>query len=616
MTIRAIATALLLGAAGCGGGGTVHGGPCQEHADCESDLCLSGVCAQPCADEDECEGQSCGLLAIERDGVTGLEGVCVERGAGTGLLGHRCADDAECLTGLCEDGGCTELCTECGPGAACQTATVERQSYQAEVGLCRWDAALPDLELGPVEVDTSGSPEISFDIPDGLASFTIVLRHDYPSFDQRVGFISLYAPDDTLLFDYDDEIQDLNQGSIRYPGASSVLVPATDDPAAAPLPGTYRLRVGIFETDFQTFTPVAGVIDRVSVVFERRGQEGGLMDVELHFAPATGLSAADAPESSYVANVLAEIESYYQPSGMLRLGEVGYGDLPASYNNVSDSDQVREICADYSIPGRHRTAVNLFLVDSIDFASGYTGGTPAPPGWFGTPASGVVVEMMGNASETGRVLAHELGHFLALKHTTRLNQTDAGWEVAGDDGITDTPSCSSGTAVEDCPDYRNLMFPLFPLSGELSLSESQFSVIGGNPVLYQLDVGDRVCPGTPTYDVTELGFAAGDSSGLADRDGGSCGGAGAPDRLQVYRLVDDGATGLEVSVRGQGFAPLVHIRYGDCADDAAEVACAAGDSDTDVVTTVDDPAPGYYFIAVDGRDGEGGRFTLEVSEVQ
>jgi hypothetical protein len=594
------------------------GGPCLDHGECESNICLPGAeggyCAQACADEDECVPASCGLVVVSRDSGDSLAAVCVESTPGAGLLGHVCASDADCFTGICHDDECAELCTDCGPGASCEVVVIERAGHSAELAACQWDAARADLELGPVAVDTSGSPEISFEIPAGLASFTIVLVHDFSDYTQRVGFISLVGPDDTLLFDYDDEVQDLNQGSIRYPGASAVLVPSTDDPAARPQPGTYRLRVGIYETDFQTFTPVAGEIDRVAVIFESLGASGGVLDVNLFFAPATGLSAAEAPASSYVATILATVASHWE-AGTVNLGQVSYADLSATYNEVDTSDQVREICDLYSAPGPHRAAANLFIVDSIAFAAGYTGGTPAPPGLFATPATGVVVEMMGNARDTGTVLAHELGHFLGLKHTTRLNQTEDGWEVAGDDGVLDTPSCSGGSAVEDCPDYRNLMFPLFPLSADLSLSASQRAIVAGNPTLYELDVGRSCAATSSTYDITGSGFAGSDSAALIDDVDGSCGGTGAADRMHLYRVAESGRSALEITVRGFDFAPVIHVRYADCSASLAELACESGDADSAITATIADPEVGYYFIAVDGRDGVGGQFALQVVEV-
>jgi hypothetical protein len=314
--------------------------------------------------------------------------------------------------------------------------------------------------------------------------------------------------------------------------------------------------------------------------------------------------------------MLATAMGFFEPSGAIRIGNLRFGDIPSDYDAISDSDTIRQLCETFSEPGPSGFAFNIFLIDDLVGSwSGFTGNTPFPPGLVGSPASGIVVERMGNAAQTGMVLGHELGHALALKHTTQIRSVDSSYEIIGFDSITDTPSCSSGTSIPECPDYRNLMFPLFPLGG-LSLTAGQHLVTSKNVFLYEYDV-PRACPATAsTYDISRFGFAAGNTAAFGSDVAGSCGGDGAAERMHVYRVVRDDLAALEITAVGFGFSPVLHVRRDGCGAQGTEVACESGVSGEDVVATIDSPEPGHYLIALDGESGESGRFTLQVVEVE
>jgi hypothetical protein len=216
-----------------------------------------------------------------------------------------------------------------------------------------------------------------------------------------------------------------------------------------------------------------------------------------------------------------------------------------------------------------------------------------------TAASGIVAEDLGAAEDTGLLLAHEIGHFLGLRHTT----DDGG----ATDPIADTPECAAGTVFEECADYTNVMFPFFPLGGDHVLTEGQARVLRANPFLRE-ERSDALCPGTPAYDVTSDGTARGETTSSPVKASASCGGTGTPERTHIYRVLRDDAQALSVRVTTSVNA-TVSITLG-CA--GAELACAATEAGVETELTIETPARGAYAIVI---DGDATQFALEVDEL-
>jgi hypothetical protein len=256
-------------------------------------------------------------------------------------------------------------------------------------------------------------------------------------------------------------------------------------------------------------------------------------------------------------------------------------------------------------------------VGSIAFTEGgFTGGTPGPIGAIGTAASGIVVDHRGSAERTATTVAHEIGHYLGLKHTTLVTyDSEGGRHIAGYDSIGDTPECPPGTSPEDCPDYQNLMFPFYNLGLDLALTPGQNWVTSRNPILYEV-LRDRVCALGSVVDATIGSFAAGNTERLEDTTHATCGGQGSPDRIHLYRLETEGLGSLEVTVQPEGFAAVLALYRGACDDAEAEVACETGDAGTEILARLENPSPGWYFIVVDGQEPGGGTYSMRIAEVE
>ena len=202
-------------------------------------------------------------------------------------------------------------------------------------------------------------------------------------------------------------------------------------------------------------------------------------------------------------------------------------------------------------------------------------------------------------------MAHEIGHFLGLWHTTELSPTTTGTE----DPITDTPVCASGTAIQSCPDYRNLMFPNFPTSS-LVLSAGQTKVLRKSPWLYRLDYPDACGAGIDAIDV-ESGFASSQIDGTSAMQG-SCGGATGGERVHLLRIDKTRAT-LSIKVTSSGFAPALYVLRGSCGASAKELDCAAAGVGEAATLALSDVEPGAYYIVVDAVSGSG-RYRLELGQ--
>lgn len=82
------------------------------------------VCGQCEADGDCPAGQACALVANQQ---AWMHRACTA--AGTDALGEACASDAECASGICCAGGCSECCLDrqpCPDGAICTTLHPDR----------------------------------------------------------------------------------------------------------------------------------------------------------------------------------------------------------------------------------------------------------------------------------------------------------------------------------------------------------------------------------------------------------------------------------------------------------------------------------------------------------
>ena len=117
--------------------------------------------------------------------------------------------------------------------------------------------------------------------------------------------------------------------------------------------------------------------------------------------------------------------------------------------------------------------MDILLGQTSGLLLGVSAGVPGAPGMHGNANNGLVfrvVDLNAKPDFVAHIMAHEVGHFLGLRHTTEiLNGIDSEAAAAYDaivgltDPLSDTPVCDNVIQFgKTCPDYQNLMFPAAP----------------------------------------------------------------------------------------------------------------------------------------------------------
>lgn len=217
--------------------------------------------------------------------------------------------------------------------------------------------------------------------------------------------------------------------------------------------------------------------------------------------------AADAEEDPDLAQVFARVDEIYAQAGV-RLGDVRFYDVPdhirATYRMLRSQVDVYELTAYGEPPAAtldDHLSVDLFLVDDIQFQGanvlGISAGVPGAAGLHGNPRNGLVfqtVDLGVDNDHVAHIVAHEIGHFIGLRHTTEVFKgtgMDAEREIdrlmGVVDPIADTAVCEEIQQTGyDCPDADNLMFPAAPpahLEVDPRLTAGQTTVFQASPLI-------------------------------------------------------------------------------------------------------------------------------------
>lgn len=492
----------------CGPGTCADGTTCVETA-------AGAICAVDCGPEDCRAGYACEDAAPSA--------VCVPGDAGPGRVdGLPCADDAQCGGGACitdwPGGFCTtvgcETRVDCARGAdaeidnrcyvandppfcvrICQGANDCRQGFVCQPigqgeGFCVPDPNEPLLD--PEAVADSPLGIVCEEGPGGAWALPYTVAAD-----TRAYMVVPFSADGAGLSPRTIALPDGNSINLRgenafqtapaqlFGGQNPTVVPATAEFERQRQAGdhTYNLNSDTREMCWYLL---------------EESSPGTTIDLNVYLVDI-GVTAAAAPRDNDLQATLDQFEAVYAGAGV-RLGTVRYFDVggedAARFRIIRSEADIGELLTRTTAPGPTRDDVlSLNVVFIRGFALpggggilGISPGLPGPAGLHGTRNSGVVftAEFLGERFRersgavvdgnlyTGNVLAHEVGHYLGLFHTTEQDGRST-------DPLPDTPNCRNASFPTGCPDLTNLMFP-FAGADNSQLSPGQTVVLQNNPL--------------------------------------------------------------------------------------------------------------------------------------
>jgi len=427
----------------------------------------------PCTSREQCAG---GVCLTEADGF--YQGQCTTVGC---ERREDCTGDNTACLQAGRPNICVAMCeraSDCREGYLCQISVDGRYcapSPTAGTHVPR-EGELPfDIHCGSTLVernafrDGSDRHELRFTIAEGTTSFIVVPYSD----GDQIYPVELAGPSRTLdMFgEYDFALANAS----FLINLSPVLIPQAPQFADVVEAGDYTLTM-------------ASGSDLCFYVIEKRDQ-GVSIDLNVHLVGADGITAATAPNNVGLQAALAQFDQVYQQLGV-QLRNIVYKDVDGDdltrFRIIRSQENVFRLVATSEDPGvtpDDLLTVNVFFVD--DFAIdgggvlGISAGLPGAAGLHGARGSGLVFSaaVLNEPTLLGQVLAHEVGHFLGLFHTSEQN----GY---GYDPVNDTEQCSQSEwrNPSNCPDLRNLMFPFAGLE-HTELSDGQKFVLRANPLI-------------------------------------------------------------------------------------------------------------------------------------
>ncbi len=508
-----------------------------EEAACVAFLDDSSMCFDTCATNTECRtGYRCRTLD-----ATGRR-VCyrdLADGPPPGAIGAECRRDDDCFDGLeCDDsmpGGyclkpdcdgscpegsecvewdgvrqCIQFCAatrDCRVGYVCDLLDDKTVCVPGEAVEPPFEFAVTENVLGircdaeEVEVaDGKRTWRIDFEVPEGSTSYTFVpfvrtgaLRPiSLTTPEETVDLIAQYRHHNIRATEfqfYDQESQGtFGEVALDWP----ITVPYAPQFADLVTPGMHTLEV-------------ATTIDEPCVYVVAAEAPGTILDLNVYFVGLEGFSADTAGSDPDLTEVFNRVDELLGVAGV-RLGDVQFHDAPREvserYQYVRSLDELKRAVA-FGTPRdetlRGHLNVDVFLVNDLSFEGvivfGLSAGLPGPPGLHGNPANGLVftgADIGSDNAFAAHVMAHELGHYLGLRHTTEVvfgSDTKAEAELdelmSATDPIEDTPECDViQRNLADCPDIDNLMFPAAPMEAfDAQLTEDQAAALRAYPLL-------------------------------------------------------------------------------------------------------------------------------------
>jgi hypothetical protein len=353
----------------------------------------------------------------------------------------------------------------------------------------------PDFwELANVIVPDSGVVDIRFELPRDARAFVLTARSSVPAYTVLMGLV---GPEGDILFD----VRDPEAGSFVPTSAEnladalplSVLYPSARGQPM--VPGAYAARLG-FRAAHESDVPFNATFD----VVWQRSQAPEHMAVNVWLAPGAAYDAATLITDPLWVESFAALRTIFANADIV-LDPLQAFDLGAPDEDLAVADDVVLTALLLALEEEPSGGLDVVLVDRIEAEGrtvrGKTTGIPGPPAHPELARRGAVLlsldALPASATRIAEALAHEMAHYLGLRHTTEM-------DGSRHDPIADTPECpfelasyQSATgavllSAEDCAahDGTNLLFAMPPLDDaeQQGLSSEQAEIMRGHPLVH------------------------------------------------------------------------------------------------------------------------------------
>ena len=425
--------------------GLDDGEPCLVDINCKGGTCLR--------DEEGYPDGYCTTLSCTRLGCNSEDALCISFEPDSACFAA-CADDTQCRDGyICLGEG------YCGPPINTVVPTDPGGSL---------DIVCESESIG-------GGRRFNFQIEGSTESFAVVPFSN----EAIVRPTTLRLPDGTVGADFNSSYAFMDVNWQILQNISPVFFPAAPQFANITQQGG-----GMYSLDVETS-------DREPCMYVlEKALEGSSLAVNIYLVGVPGLNASSARNDTDLNQVLSAFERIYADAG-ITITETRFFELSSSdterFRIIRDFTEIYELIARSTAPGdtlEEALSVNIFLIQ--DFAIpqapgvlGISAGIPGVPGLHGTQGSGLVftsASLGSSNASLGQTMAHEVGHFNGLRHTTEHG--------GGGDPLDDTAQCRDPNNGASCPDSGNFMFP-FSVGGldQTTVSDDQGQVLRWSPLV-------------------------------------------------------------------------------------------------------------------------------------